>query len=71
MGPRMAGALEALKNFKVTPEIGRRLDLLGLGALSIPVAHNLAKADDNTDRLMAGTELGGLGLLAASTLAHR
>ena len=71
MGANVAGLAGALRNFKVDPDnVPALLNLVGLGALAIPVMHHLSEADTSKDRLMSGVEAGGLGLLAAPEIMH-
>jgi hypothetical protein len=68
---KTAGIADALARYGVNRAAVRPLmEVAGLGALAIPVAHHLATADNNTDRAMSGIELGGLGILAAPEIMH-
>jgi len=53
---------------KSAADLSHYLDLAGLSALAIPSVYHMAHTKDNTDKVMAGVELGGLGLLAAPSL---
>jgi hypothetical protein len=68
---KAAGVADALSRFGVTRETAPHLlELLGLGALSVPVVHHMANAESGTDRAMSGVELGGLATLAAPSITH-
>ena len=68
---KAAGVADAFSRFGVTRETAPHLlELLGLGALSVPVVHHLAKAETGTDRAMSGVEFGGLATLAAPSITH-
>jgi hypothetical protein len=70
---KAAGVADAFSRFGVTRETAPHLlELLGLGALSVPVVHHLAKAETGTgtDRAMSGVELGGLATLAVPSITH-
>jgi hypothetical protein len=68
---KTAGVADALKRFGVGREaMPHLLELAGLGALSVPVVHHLAKAESGTDRAMSGVELGGLSTLAVPSVMH-
>ncbi len=67
------GAQAALEKLAISTGLGHKLDIAGLGVLAIPAVHNLLRRynhDENatSGRIMAGSELGGLGLLAAKPI---
>jgi hypothetical protein len=68
---KVAGIQDAFSRFGVSQQTAPHLlELLGLGALSVPVLHHLAKAETGTDRAMSGVELGGLSTLALPSIGH-
>ena len=46
------------------------LDLAGLGTLAVPAVYSLATKKHMPPNIMAGFEVGGLGMLAGSVGAH-
>lgn len=67
------GAQVALEKLAISTGLGHKLDIAGLGVLAVPALHNLLRhyhPDENatSGRVMAGSELGGLGLLAAKPI---
>jgi len=71
--PYAQGAAQAFQKFAVDAEMAHHVaELVGLGLLTVPAANHLfghPKHDSPTkQRVMAGTELAGLGVLAAPTI---
>jgi hypothetical protein len=64
-----SGVKIAAEKFALQPETIRDLlEVGGLGMLAIPTIHHMATAEKPMDKAMAGTELAGLGVLAAHPL---